>query len=77
MSNSPKILDVTHLDCPAPILETKKALENLPAGGVLEVLTIDPGSACDFEALCRVTHNTLRKRWQVEDVFHYRIQKGR
>ena len=46
---------VVHLDCredtcPVPVLRTKEALEHLPPGGMLEVLTKDPMAAVDIPA---------------------------
>jgi len=45
-----KTLDTKGLNCPLPILKTKKALGEVPKGGTLEVLATDPGSVADFEA---------------------------
>lgn len=54
-----KILDARGLNCPLPILKTKKALVETPLGGLLEVLTTDPGSVADFAAFARTTGNEL------------------
>ena len=40
-------LDVLGRVCPYPLVLTKKALEKLPSGGVLKVLTDAPASAED------------------------------
>lgn len=53
------ILDAKGLSCPLPILRAKKALKELPTGGILEIQATDPGSAKDFEAFCRTTGNEL------------------
>ena len=45
-----KVLDARHLNCPIPILKTKRALSEVSPGGILEVLATDPGSPADFEA---------------------------
>ena len=47
-----KILDAKGLNCPLPILKAKKALQDVPAGGTLEVWATDPGSVADFTAFC-------------------------
>ena len=57
MSN--QVLDVKGLNCPLPILRAKKALKDIPEGGLLEVLATDPGAVKDFEAFCRTTGNEL------------------
>jgi len=40
-------LDVLGRVCPYPLVLTKKALEKLPSGGVLKILTDAPASAED------------------------------
>lgn len=54
-----KVLDAKGMNCPLPILKTKKALKEVPEGGTLEVLSTDPGSVADFQAFCRTTGNEL------------------
>jgi tRNA 2-thiouridine synthesizing protein A len=53
------VLDTKGLNCPLPILKAKKALREVPAGGVLQVLATDPGALKDFEAFCRTTGTAL------------------
>jgi len=48
-----KTLDARGLSCPMPLLKTKKALETLEKGEVLEVLTTDPGSKNDIPSFCK------------------------
>ncbi|MEQ6291141.1 sulfurtransferase TusA family protein [Vogesella sp. GCM10023246] len=52
-------LDLSGLNCPLPILRSKKALATMDSGQVLSVLATDPGAPKDFEAFCRQTGNTL------------------
>ena len=54
-----KEIDTRGLNCPLPILKTKKALAELSAGQVLKVLTTDPGSVRDFQAFAKQTGNEL------------------
>lgn len=42
-------LDARGLKCPMPIIKAKKAIDTLPAGGVLKVVATDPGSVLDFQ----------------------------
>ncbi|KKI92067.1 hypothetical protein WQ54_11550 [Bacillus sp. SA1-12] len=44
------ILDAKGLACPMPIVKTKKAMNNMEAGQVLEVQATDKGSKTDMEA---------------------------
>ncbi len=54
-----KVLDASGLNCPLPVLKTKKALEGLQSGQILEVITTDPGAKADIPAFCNRTGNEL------------------
>ena len=68
-------LDVTGLNCPLPILRTKKALSEMSSGQVLRVLATDPGAAKDFQAFARQTGNTLLANAEVGQVFEFFLQR--
>ncbi len=48
-----KTIDCTGLNCPMPVVKTKKALKEAPAGQVIEVIATDPGSKSDIPALVK------------------------
>ena len=48
-------LDATGLLCPLPVLKARRALRNVPPGGILEVLATDPGATKDFVHFCQTT----------------------
>ena len=52
---SDRELDVKGLNCPLPILRTKKALSEMTSGQVLHVLATDAGAVKDFEAFAKQT----------------------
>jgi tRNA 2-thiouridine synthesizing protein A len=52
-------LDASGLNCPLPVLKTKKALEELQSGQVLEIITTDPGAKADIPAFCNRTGHQL------------------
>ncbi len=52
-------LDTRGLNCPMPILKTKKALADMVSGELLRVVSTDPGSVRDFQAFARQTGNEL------------------
>lgn len=56
-----KELDARGLNCPLPILKTKKALAEMESGDVLKVVATDPGSVRDFQAFAKQTGNELVK----------------
>jgi tRNA 2-thiouridine synthesizing protein A len=41
-------LDVRGLSCPMPLLKTKKTMEKLASGQILEILGSDPGTRNDL-----------------------------
>ncbi len=69
------LLDAKGLNCPLPILRTKKALAGLPVGGLLEIHATDPGSVKDFEAFCRQTGNELVSSSKDANVFKFEIKR--
>ena len=52
-------LDARGLNCPLPILRTKKSLNDMASGQVLKIVATDPGSVRDFQAFPRQTGNQL------------------
>lgn len=50
-----KELDARGLNCPLPILRTKKSLAELQSGQVLKVSSTDPGSVKDMQAFAKQT----------------------
>lgn len=69
-----RVLDTKGLNCPLPVLKAKKALSQVPAGGLLRVLSTDPGSVADFEAFCRQTGNELVESKSEDDTFSFLIR---
>lgn len=47
-----RVLDARDLICPLPVLRARKALRDLAAGQVLEILVTDPAAPRDFVAFC-------------------------
>lgn len=68
-------LDVKGLNCPLPILRTKKALAEMQSGQLLRVLATDPGSVKDFQAFARQTGNELVSSEQADSVFEYVLKR--
>lgn len=71
-----KTLDAKGMSCPMPLLKTKKAMDSINSGQILEVLGTDPGSRNDLPSWCaRAGHEFLG---DVEDAGFCRfyIKKG-
>ena len=69
-------LDARNLNCPLPILRTKKALKDLEAGDTLEILATDPGSVKDLQAFCAQTGNELLSSDENSGEFQFVIRKS-
>ncbi len=57
--NADKELDARGLNCPLPILKTKKSLAAMESGQVLRVISTDCGSVKDMQAFANQTGNEL------------------
>lgn len=68
-------LDARGLNCPLPILRTKKAISALNSGEVLEMTATDPGSLKDIESFCAQTGNELLSSSQHGSDFVFHIRK--
>ena len=73
---STTVLDTKGLNCPLPVLRVKKAMKDVPANGVLQVLATDPGTPKDFEAFCRATGHQLIDWKEENGVFVFNIKKS-
>jgi len=69
------VLDAKGLNCPLPILRTKKALQSIQTGGTLEVLATDPGAVADFKSFCRQTGNELVESSEAGGVYKFLIKR--
>lgn len=68
-------LDVCGLDCPLPILKTKKALANMTSGQILRVITTDKESIHDFQIFSKHTGNNLVSYIQKKNLNVFYIQR--
>ncbi|MGD8588494.1 MAG: sulfurtransferase TusA family protein [Chromatiales bacterium] len=75
MNENVHTLDARGLNCPLPILRTKKSLAGMPAGEILEIIATDPGSVKDLDSFCSQTGNQMLSSQQNDGEFHFRIRK--
>lgn len=68
-------LDARGLNCPLPILKTKKSIKEVPVGDTLKVLSTDPGSVKDMDAFCRATGNDLVESSQDGSTYTFLIRR--
>jgi tRNA 2-thiouridine synthesizing protein A len=69
-------LDARGLNCPLPILRTKKAINALESGEVLEVASTDPGSVKDMTAFCKQTGHALLSSNEDSGSYVFLIRKA-
>jgi tRNA 2-thiouridine synthesizing protein A len=70
------VLDTKGLNCPLPVLRVKKAIKDVPAQGILQVLTTDPGAVKDFQAFCEATGNQLLDWKEENGIYTFNIKKA-
>jgi tRNA 2-thiouridine synthesizing protein A len=70
-----KDIDARGLNCPLPILRTKKALSDMQSGQVLRIQATDPGAVKDFQAFARQTGNELLSHAEEEKIFTFFLRK--
>jgi rhodanese-related sulfurtransferase/TusA-related sulfurtransferase len=67
-----KVIDCLGLSCPMPIVRTKKAIEELEPGQVLEIRATDRGSLADLKGWAKSTgHDYLGTLEQDNILIHY------
>jgi tRNA 2-thiouridine synthesizing protein A len=73
--NVDKELDARGLNCPLPILKTKKALADMASGQVLRVVSTDCGSVKDMQAFSSQTGNPLLEQSEENGEYTFFMQK--
>jgi len=76
MSDYSEKFDATGLNCPLPILRSKKVLSTMNSGDVLFVIATDAGSVKDFDSFCKQTGNELIESSESGNQYHYYIKKA-
>lgn len=67
------ILDLRGLRCPIPVLRAKKALRDVPVGGVLVLECTDPLTVIDVPNFVNQTGHKLRSQDKQDDLYVFRI----
>jgi tRNA 2-thiouridine synthesizing protein A len=68
-------VDARGLNCPLPILRTKKALNDMKSGQVLRILATDPSALRDFQAFAKQTGNELLQHVEQDGVFSFLVRR--
>ena len=68
-------LDLSGLNCPLPVLKSKKFLSGLDSGTSVKILTTDPASITDLQEFCKKTGNILISQEQIADKIYTIIKR--
>ncbi|MFK5985668.1 MAG: sulfurtransferase TusA family protein [Pseudomonadota bacterium] len=68
-------VDARGLNCPLPILRTKKALQGIEADEILELKASDPGSVKDMQSFCSQTGHELLSSSEEQGEYIFYIKK--
>lgn len=74
--NAKQVLDVKGLACPMPIVRTKKAMEVLQSGEVLEVHFTDKGAIKDIPAWSKKGGHEVLQHIEENGVLKFWIKKA-
>ena len=72
-----RVLDAKGLNCPLPVLKTRKALRDVPLGELLTVLATDPASTIDVRHFCNVSGQELVDFSEADGVYTFVIRRTR
>ncbi|WP_411954373.1 sulfurtransferase TusA family protein [Alkalibacillus sp. S2W] len=71
-----KTLDATSLACPMPVVKTKKAIEDVNSGEVLEVRATDAGAKSDLAAWTKSSGHELVDTKEEDGVYIFYVKKA-
>lgn len=76
MSKFDTEIDTSGLNCPLPLLKSKKALATMAVGEHLRVIATDPGAFIDIPVYCAISNNKLIDSSESGDELIFIIEKG-
>ena len=76
MSNFDTEIDTSGLNCPLPLLKTKKALAGMQSGERLRVIATDRGAYIDIPVYCEISSHTLIESSESDDKLIFILEKG-
>ena len=70
-----QVLDCSGMSCPMPILKTKKVIDSMQTGQILNMIATDPGSVPDVEAWAKKTGNEVVSNEKQGEKYIFYIKK--
>lgn len=74
--NAAKVLDAKGLACPMPIVKTRKAMNEIESGEILEIVVTDKGAKADLAAWSKSGGHDLLDMKEEADVLTFWIKKA-
>ncbi|WP_054637758.1 sulfurtransferase TusA family protein [Thalassobacillus sp. C254] len=74
--NADKVLDAKGLACPMPIVKTKKEIDKMESGQVIEIHATDKGAKSDLTAWAKSGGHQLLQDTEEDGVFKFWIKKA-
>ncbi|KAA6461467.1 MULTISPECIES: sulfurtransferase TusA family protein [Bacillus cereus group] len=74
--NAKQVLDTKGLACPMPIVRTKKAMDTLQSGEILEVHSTDKGAIKDIPAWAQTGGHEILQHTEENGVLKFWIKKA-
>ncbi|WP_164668847.1 sulfurtransferase TusA family protein [Virgibacillus doumboii] len=71
-----KVLDAKGMACPMPVVKTKKAIDDIESGEILEVHATDKGAKSDLTAWTKSCGHELVYQTEEDDVLQFWIKKA-
>jgi len=68
-------IDARGLNCPLPILRTKKALNDMTSGQTIRISATDPESVRDFKPFARQTGNELLEHGENDGAYWFVLKR--
>ena len=75
MSEFDNEINCEGLNCPLPILKTKKVIDGMLSGQILKMTSTDPGSVSDMDSWTKRTGNSLVSHAEDSSVHTFIIKK--
>ena len=76
MSDFDTELNCEGLNCPLPVLKTKKKIKEMSSGEILKMTSTDPGSVNDVTFWSKINKNYLLSHAEDGGVYTFYIQKN-
>jgi tRNA 2-thiouridine synthesizing protein A len=70
-----EVVDLKGLNCPMPVLKTKKALDKAASGQILQIDITDAGSKSDLPAMLKRTGTELLEMTEAGGVYSFYVKK--